>query len=363
MDFTLGDERQALVDSLGRLLRERHTVSRRTKAAQTDRGHDPEMWRYLSDIGAVGAMFAPEKGGFGGGAFDVTAVFETLGRSLVAEPVLPVLMAGTILSDWAPEEIEAIVAGSRIVAVGLYEPQSRYDPEEVRTRAIFHNGGWTIDGMKAVVQHAAAADALIISARDDDGALALFLVPSNAAGLTLRSYVTNDGTRAAEVRLDKVEVGSDARVGGIEALSKAIAIGTLALGAESLGIMEWLKDTTLEYLRTRVQFGTPIGSNQALQHRMVDLVVEIEQARSAVINAAAALGSSADNRDAALAAMKYTIGVSGIHVAEEAIQLHGGIGMTRELDLSHYAKRAMMIDHQLGDSDYHLARYVELIAA
>ena len=364
MDFSLGDDRQALVDVLRRFLRERYSLDIRSRTTREQTSHDRETWRGLADIGAIGALFAPELGGFGGSPFDVAAVFETLGRSLVSEPVLPVLMAGTVLARSAPSLMPDIIAGDRIIAVGFYEPQSRYDAHDVRTRAAATLDGWTINGAKAVVLHAEAADSLVVSACEDEGGVALFLVPTDAPGVTLRGYETNDGLRAAELRLNGVKLGIDARVGDGDDLERSVAAGTLAVCAEALGIMEWLKDATLEYLRTRVQFGAAIGANQALQHRMADLLIDLEQARSAVINAAAEAASEAHPaRARALAAAKYTIGVAGTRIAEEAIQLHGGIGMTRELNVSHYAKRAIMIDHQLGDSDHHLARYIELAAA
>lgn len=360
MDFTLGDDRQALVDVLGRSLRERYGIERRRAAAREAPGHDRDTWRQLAELGAIGALFDADRGGFGGAPFDVTAVFETTGHALLGEPLLPVLMAGQALPD---ATLEAVIAGERVVGIALYEPQSRYDWRNVATRAIRDGDGWTLTGSKAVVPHAEAADALVVSARTPDGALALFLVPTDAAGVAIRGYATNDGQRAGEVRLTGVALPGDARIGDEADAGRAVAIGTLALCAEAVGIMTWLKDATLDYLRTRVQFGAPIGRNQALQHRMAEVLIEIEQARSAVINAAAAFAGDDAARDTALAAAKYTIGASATRVAEEAIQLHGGIGMTAELALSHYARRAIMIDHELGDADHHLGRYIALTAA
>jgi alkylation response protein AidB-like acyl-CoA dehydrogenase len=200
---------------------------------------------------------------------------------------------------------------------------------------------------------------------DDEAGISLFLVPAKAKGVARRGYPTIDGGRAAEVVLGRVEVGADALLGeagaGYATLERAVGAGLVALAAESLGAMDVAKDATLEYLRTRKQFGVPIGSFQALQHRMADMLVEVEQARSAVINAAAALDND-DRvaRERALSAAKVTAGRAGTLVAEESIQMHGGIGMTWELPLAHYAKRLVMIDHQLGDEDHHLARYVAL---
>lgn len=363
MDFTLGEDRQALVDVLGRFLRERYTIALRRDAAREAPGHDRATWSQLAEIGAIGALFSPDHGGFGGSPFDVTAVFEALGSALVAEPVLPVLMAGNVLAQTRPDVLEAVIAGERIVAIALYEAQARYDWRTIATRAARDGDGWRIDGAKAVVLHAEAADAIVVSARDADDRIALFLVPTDSPGVTLRGYATIDGQRAAELRLDGVTLPVDARIGDEAAAANAVAIGTLALCAEALGVMETLRATTLDYLKTRVQFGAPIGRNQALQHRMAEVLIQIEQARSAVINAAAAMDGDEVTRERTLSAAKYTIGTAGTHVAEESIQMHGGIGMTQELDMTHYAKRAIMIDHQLGDADHHLDRYIALAAA
>jgi len=227
-----------------------------------------------------------------------------------------------------------------------------------------------LNGAKAVVQQGQRAGLLLVSARtsgkaDDAQGISLFLVPGGAEGLALRGYTKIDGGRAAEVTLENVQVGADALLGtegaGAAVLEHATGWGLLALAAESLGAMEVAKRDTLEYLRTRKQFGVPIGSFQALQHRMADLLIEVEQARSAVINAAAAIdGDDRIARERALSAAKFSVGKIGTRVAEEAIQLHGGIGMTWELPLAHYAKRLVMIDHQLGDEDFHLERYIAL---
>jgi alkylation response protein AidB-like acyl-CoA dehydrogenase len=287
-------------------------------------------------------------------------VFECLGHGLAGEPMLAALMAGGLLP---PDELAPVIAGERVVGVGFWEPQSRYDWRDVETRAQPLGDGWQLEGQKSVVLHAEAADAIIVSARLESGEFALFLVPAYAIGVDLHAYATIDGQRGADMRLTKVELPAGARLGGEADAARSVAVGTLALCAEGLGIMTWLQGATLEYLRTRMQFGAPIGRNQALQHRMAELLVEIEQARSAVINAAASLSDGATAAARAIAAAKYTIGITATRVAEEAIQMHGGIGMTDELDLSHYARRAIMIDHQLGDADHHLGQYIALAAA
>ena len=230
--------------------------------------------------------------------------------------------------------------------------------------------GWVLNGSKAVVLFGDEAQLLLVSARtagavDDQAGISLFLVPGDAAGITRRGYGRIDGGHAAEVSLANVKVGADALLGkvgeGHALLERIIGFGLLALAAESLGAMDVAKNHTLEYLRTRKQFGVPIGSFQALQHRMADLLLEVEQSRSAVINAAAAIDSAdRTERERALSAAKFTIGRIGALVSEESIQMHGGIGMTWELPLSHYAKRLVMVDHELGDEDHHLARYIAL---
>jgi hypothetical protein len=240
------------------------------------------------------------------------------------------------------------------------------------TRARRSGNAWTLNGAKAVVQQGEHAHVFLASARtngDDDGeaGITLFLVPRDTAGVSVRGYRKIDGGRAAEVTFDNVTLSDDAVLGSVDqgfpTLEYAVSCGVLALCAEAVGAMDIAKDYTLEYLRTRKQFGVPIGSFQALQHRMADMLLEIEQARSAVINAAAALDGERKTRERAVSAAKYSIGRIGTLVAEECIQLHGGIGMTWELPLAHYAKRLVMIDHQLGDEDHHLERFVTLGAA
>ena len=256
-----------------------------------------------------------------------------------------------------------------IAAFAHDEPGAHYELARVATSARRDDNGWMIDGAKAVVANAEHAQWIVVSARtsgavDDEAGISLFLVPGDAAGLSMVGSPTMDGGRVAELTFSGVRVGADALLGepgqGFAAIERAVGRGVLALCAEALGAMEAAKEATLDYLRTRKQFGVVIGSFQALQHRMADLLLEIEQARSAVINAASALDADRITRERSLSAAKASIGRIGTLVAEECIQLHGGIGMTWELPLAHYAKRLVMIDHQLGDEDHHLARYIAL---
>jgi alkylation response protein AidB-like acyl-CoA dehydrogenase len=279
-------------------------------------------------------------------------------------------MAGSVLAAAARhDELERAIGGSNICAWAHQEADGGYEPHYVATTARQSDGGWVLDGGKTVVEQGEAADAFIVSARvkgavDAVEGIALFLVPRESDGVGVAGYPNIDGGRAAELTLQNLRLPADAMLvdDAHPAIAQATARGIVALCAEAVGAMEVAKAATLEYLQTRKQFGVPIGSFQALQHRMADLALEIEQARSALINAAAALEQEGIARDKAVSAAKYTIGRVGTLVAEEAVQMHGGIGITWELPLSHYAKRLVMIDHQLGDEDFHLARYIALSA-
>ena len=374
MNFEHTEDRRMLADSLDRFIAEQYAFDERDRIARTREGYSRTHWSQLAEIGALGALFPEEVGGFGGAGFDVAVVFESLGKGLVVEPFLGALLVGRAIahagSDAQKARIAGLIDGSTLAALAHEEPGSHYEPTLVRTRAERTGDGWLLQGAKAVVQQGEQAGLLLVSARTsgadgDAQGVSLFLVPGDTVGVAWRGYPKIDGGRAAELRLEGVRVDASALLGtqgeGAAVLEHATGWGLLALAAESLGAMEVTKRETLEYLRTRRQFGVPIGSFQALQHRMADLLLEVEQARSAVINAAAAV--DADDRmvrEKALSVAKYSVGRIGTRVAEEAIQLHGGIGMTWELPLSHYAKRLVMIDHQLGDEDHHLARYVAL---
>jgi alkylation response protein AidB-like acyl-CoA dehydrogenase len=374
MNFQHTEDRRMLADSLNRYISEKNSIERRHTSAGGTFGYSKEVYAGLAELGTIGALFPEDAGGFGGTGFDVSVVFECLGRNLAVEPLLGALVVGQALiaagTDAQRAQLEAIVAGGTVAALAHDEPGSHYELTHVAMTATQTTNGWVLNGAKAVVPVGDSADLLLVSARtsgnaqDADG-ISLFLVPGTAAGLAKRGNGRIDGGRTAELAFANVAVGADALLGtegqGLAVLERISGYALLALAAESLGAMDVAKDQTLEYLRTRKQFGVPIGSFQALQHRMADLLLEVEQARSAVINAAAAI-DDADRitREKALSAAKYSVGRIGTLVAEESIQMHGGIGMTWELPLSHYAKRLVMIDHQFGDEDHHLARFIAL---
>ena len=373
MNFQHTEDRRMLADTLNRFISEQYGFETRERIAQSAQGYSSDMWNRFAELGMIGALFDEADGGFGGGGFDIAVVFESLGRGLVVEPFLDTLIVGRAVARSGNEAQKAalgeLIDGSRIVALAHGEPDSHYELSRVTTRAQRSDTRWQLNGAKAVVQHGEHASLFLVSARtsgddDSEAGVTLFLVPREAAGVSVRGYPKIDGGRAAEVTFDNVALGDDAVLGAADAgfatLEYAVGCGVLALCSEAVGAMDVAKDYTLDYLRTRKQFGVPIGSFQALQHRMADMLLEIEQARSAVINAAAALGAERKVRERAVSAAKYSIGRIGALVAQECIQLHGGIGMTWELPLAHYAKRLVMIDHQLGDEDHHLERFVAL---
>jgi alkylation response protein AidB-like acyl-CoA dehydrogenase len=363
MDFRPSQDRQMLADTLARLLADRYPIDARNRIAGSPEGFSRPIWNELAELGIIGALLPENAGGFGGTGFDIAIVFEAIGRALVVEPFLGASMASRVLTRSGGHEalLGDVIAGTRILAFAHEEQESRYDLARITTRAAHDSDGWMLTGHKTVVAQIEAADHLVVSAKVDDE-IALFLLPADAKGVSLRGYPMIDGGRGGELSLDGVALPASARIAGtrIAAIEDAVAVGIVALCWEAVGIMEVLKAATLDYLRTRVQFGVPIGKFQALQHRMATVALEIEQMRSAAINAAAALDGEAWVRDRAASAAKFTVGRVGTLVAEEAIQMHGGIGMTWELPLSHYAKRLTMIGHQLGDEDHHLERFIAL---
>ena len=375
MNFDLTEERQMLQDTLRRFLSDRYTTTARNEIIESDAGLSAEIWAELAELGVIGALFTEEQGGFGGAGFDIATVFEELGRAGVVEPFLDTAVLGggliTALGNATQTAlIDDVIAGGLHLALAHGEPASRYDLSRVEATAKVDGDEIVLNGRKAVVINAEAAGYLIVSAREGGGAfdldgISLFLVPAGTAGLTLQGYAMMSGGRAAEVTLDDVRLPVSARLGaagaGYGALVDTVARANVALAAETMGAMETATELTREYLVTRKQFGRPIGTFQALAHRYSDLLIELEQARSAVTNAAGNLESA--DRDLQIAAARNLIARVGRLVAEESIQMHGGIAMTQEYELAHIAKRIVMTDHRFGDADYHLERFIDLSAA
>ncbi|MEP3331460.1 acyl-CoA dehydrogenase [Sedimentitalea sp.] len=375
MNFDLTEERQMLQDTLRRFLADRYTTETRNKIIESDSGMSDDIWSSLAELGVIGALFTEDQGGFGGAGFDITTVFEELGRAGVVEPFLETaVLGGGLIAVLGTEDqqtlIENVIGGGLHLALAHGEPTSRYDLTRVETTAKTEGDDIVLNGRKAVVANAEAAGQIIVSAResgaaDDANGISLFLVPADSSGLTLRGYPMLAGGRAAEVTLDNVRVDASARLGAAgaawSAIAKQVAVANVAIAAETLGAMETATELTREYLMTRKQFGRPIGTFQALAHRFSDMLIELEQARSAVINAAGHLEDP--DRDRQIAAARSLIGRVGRLIAEETIQMHGGIAMTQEYELAHIAKRIVMNDHRLGDTDYHLEQFIALSAA
>lgn len=362
MDFRLTDDQRMLAETLGRFLGDKYPLATRHEIARSEARFSREMWTRFAGLGVVGAMFGEDAGGYGGSGSDLAVVFEALGRHLVVEPFLPTLLAGSLIAALGNKpqkaKLDEIIAGQTLVAFAHGEPQSHYDLADVALKATKTAKGWSLRGDKSVVLGGEAADLFVVSARTsgkarDPAGISLFLVDARAPGLSRRGYATVDGYPAAEIAFAGVAAEPLGKTGSaLKAIEAAVARALVALCAESLGAMERARELTIEYMHTRKQFGVPIGAFQALQHRMADVLIELEQMRSAVINAAGHLSDK--RRDWYVSAAKHLAGRIGRQVAEEAIQIHGGMGMTWEYPVGHYAKRITMIDHLFGDADHHL---------
>ncbi|MFN3275625.1 MAG: acyl-CoA dehydrogenase family protein [Paracoccus sp. (in: a-proteobacteria)] len=356
MNFDLTEDRQMLADSLGRYLGDRYGVETRNKLAYDAPFHSPGKWAELAELGIPGALAPEAAGGFGGTGFDITVVFEALGRTLCPEPYLGTLMASRLLMAAGADQ-DTLIDGSQRFAVALSEIDAPYDALTMQATATRDGDRVLLSGRKSAVYGGHAADVVLIAALLD-GRPALFR--AEATDLQIAAYPMIDGGGAAEILLDDSPATlliEDAT----EALADATRAGRLALCAEAVGAMDAAYAILLDYLKTRKQFGTTIGSFQVLQHRTVDLLMEIEQARSITIAAAAALDGPQGPATCAMA--KTLIGRTARLVAEETIQMHGGIAMTWEYAASHYAKRLTMIDHQLGDTDQCLSEVMQTYAA
>ena len=372
MDLSLNEIQLMLADSVDKFLDNDYDFERRMQYAASEPGYSPEVWQNFAELGWTAVPFSEEDGGFGGGPVDLMVLMERFGRGLVVEPYLAnIVLAGGILkraADAAQKEkwLAGIVGGELQAALAFVEPQSRYELANVASTATKDGDGYRLDGVKGYVLNGRNADLLIVPARtsgetsDRDG-ITLFAVPRDSSGLSVTDYPTVDGHQAAELRLDGVTVPSDAILGevdaGFAALDATIDEATLAVCAEAVGIMQAMKDKTVEYSKSRVQFGVPIGSFQALQHRMVDMLTDCEQSRSLLMWATMVADAGRDDAAKAISAIKYTIGTTGRRVGEEAVQLHGAMGVTWELDIAHYFKRLIAIGQMFGNADWHLDRY------
>lgn len=372
MDFSFTEEQTLLRNSVQSFLQDKYDFDTRRKIAASADGWSRELWQQFAELGLLAAPFSEEQGGLGGTAIETMIVMEEFGRSLVIEPFLEtvVIAGGFLRQAGTPAQQEAhipgIIGGETVWAFAYAEPQGRYNLADLTTTAKADGDGFVINGYKCVVLAAPWADKLIVSARtgggqrDADG-VSLFIVDKNAAGVSTRDYPTVDGRRASEVTLENVKVGADAVIGEVGKALPLIEMVTdqaiAALSAEAIGGMKELNEATVEYCKTRKQFGVPIGSFQVLQHRMVDMFMAYEQSVSMTYMVALKIEEDEAERRKAASGAKVQIGKAGRYVGQQAVQLHGGMGMTDELNVGHYFKRLTMIDTQFGNVDHHLARY------
>jgi alkylation response protein AidB-like acyl-CoA dehydrogenase len=376
MDFNFSEEQLQLQDAITRFVQGDYSFEHRRAVLATPEGWSRDAWKGLADLGVLAMLVPEDQGGLGYGPIETQLALQATGPALLAEPLLTSgVIATALIRDFATEPARSellgqLAAGERIVVVAHQEAAARGEVAFVEARVTADGDGFVLNGAKAVVYHAAAADELIVSARasgapTDAAGVSLFRVPKDAAGLELRSYATIDGQRAAEVTLNQVKLPASARLGaegaGLAAVERALDIGLAAVTAEAVGIMEATVNATGEYLKTRQQFGQPIGRFQALQHRMADMLLHLEQARSMSYLAAMDCQNADDDvRRRTLSAAKVTIGQACRYIAQQAVQLHGGMGMTDELVVSHWFKRLLAIELSFGDTDLHLQRFAEL---
>lgn len=375
MNFDLTEEQTLLRDSARRLFRERYGFEARRGYMAGPEGFSRELWRAYAEMGLLGLPFAAADGGFEAGPEGVMLASELIGEALALEPWLAtVVLGGGLLRHGGNDAQRAallpgVIAGDTLLAFAHTETQSRFDLADCETSAIMGAGGWVIDGAKRVVLHGAAADQLLVTARvsgarRDRAGIGVFVVPAGAPGVTRRAYPTPDGLAAADIRFEHVAVGPDALLGtpddGLALAERVVDEAIAALAAEAVGAMQAALELTLEYLKTRKQFGRAIGSFQALQHRAAEMMVSLEQARSMALYAAMAVtDDDAARRRRQMRAVKIEIGRTGRFVGQQSIQLHGGNGMTMEYAIGHYFKRLTAIDTLFGDTDHHVARLAE----
>jgi len=375
MNFSFTEEQSLLRDALASYLADHYSFDQRRAAIKSASGWRPEVWKaFAQDLGILGAAFPEEFGGLGGGATETLVIMEELGKALVVEPYLAtVVIAGGFLKrsghPAAADLIGQIIAGETTYAFAQAEPQGRYALNDVATAARKDGAGYVLNGTKAVVLGAPWASHLIVTARTsgarrDAAGISVFLVDAKASGVVMRDYPTVDGGRAAEVTFENVALGADALIGpegqGLPLIEAVVDEATAALCAEACGVLRRLHEGTVEYTKQRKQFGQAISAFQVLQHRMVDMFIAFEQSVSMTYMAHIRLGGSDEERAKAVSAAKVQVGRACRFLGQNAIQLHGGMGMTDEMAIGHYFKRATMIEAQLGNTDHHLARYEAL---
>jgi hypothetical protein len=373
MNFELSEEQKLVQESVARFVQDNYTLERRTEIAGREPGFSPEHWQTMAELGWLALPFDEADGGFGGNQIDVMVVMEQFGKGLVLEPYLAsIVMGGGAMKRGASAALKeailpGVMDGSRQLALAYAERQARFDLHDVTTTARPDGDEFVINGTKSMVLHGATASQVVVSARTsggqmDENGISLFLVDIDADGVRCEGFPTVDGLRACEMTFENVRVSSERLIGSLDqgfAILQAVACDAiLALGAEAVGAMEVLYKDTVAYTQEREQFGHPLSDFQVLQHRMVDMFMEYEQCKSLLYRATLeAAGGEPEEARRTVHALKHMVGKYGIFIGENAIQLHGGMGMTEELRVGHYFKRLLVIDSQFGNADYHLQQF------
>ena len=372
MNFELSEEQKMIQQSVERFVQENYDLPKRVEISSKDPGYSKEYWGSMAELGWLGLPFDEKDGGFGGNQIDTLVIMEQFGKGLVLEPFIAnVVLGGGAIQIGGSEELKkemlpGLIAGSKQMTLAYAEQQSRFDLEDVATSARQEGDKFIINGQKSMVLNAESADHIVVVTRTsggqvDEEGITLFLVDSNTKGIELQNFPTVDGLRASEITFDKVEVSSERMIGelgkGFDILRVVSNNAILAVCAEAVGAMEILYKDTVEYTQQREQFDHPLSDFQVLQHRMVDMFMEYEQCKSLLFRATMETIQDPVLAQRTIHALKHLIGKSGIFVGENAVQLHGGMGVTEELRIGHFFKRLLVIDSQFGNADFHLDKF------
>ena len=375
MDFTFNEEQSLIQDQVDQFVQKEYDWETRQSLSNSELGFGEDNWKKFAELGWLGISVSEDSGGFGGSAIESMLIMEAFGKGLVVEPFLEtVIMAGGLIDDHGSDQqkssfLEPAIAGEMHLALAYAEPQSRFNLSDVVTEAKADGDNFIINGYKSVVMNGPSADQIIVSARTsgtqlDENGISLFIIDANASGLDKTNYKTVDGRRASDLTFENVSVSKENLIGdqdkGFDILDSAIDKAILAISAEAVGAMEVLYKTTVEYTKTREQFGTAIGKFQVLQHRMVDMFMEYEQCKSLLYMATMKHEEKAQDAKKAISGLKYQVGKAGKFIGQQAVQLHGGMGVTDELNVGHYFKRLTTVGTIFGNADYHLKKYTAL---
>ena len=375
MDFTFNEEQTLIQDQVDQFVLKEYDWETRQSLSNSDLGFGQENWQKFAELGWLGISVSEDSGGFGGSAIESMLIMEAFGKGLVVEPFLEtIIMSGGLIDAHGSDQqkasiLEPAISGEMHLALAYAEPQSRFNLSDVVTEAKPEGDNFVLNGYKSVVMNGPSANKILVSARTsgsqlEENGLTLFIVDADSDGLNKTNYKTVDGRRASDISLENVTVSKDDVVGGIdsgfEILDLAIDKAILAISAEAVGAMEVLYKATVEYTKTREQFGTAIGKFQVLQHRMVDMFMEYEQCKSLLYMATMKQEEGAADAKKAISGLKYQVGKAGKFIGQQAVQLHGGMGVTDELNVGHYFKRLTTIGTIFGNTDYHLKKYTSL---